>query len=123
MVDTKKCNRCGTVKPLTAFARNARMASGRLNQCRDCREAVRPRQRVDAAIKRGYRTRYRERHPDKRKAVKAVEAALKRGALLRQPCEVCGSEKTQGHHDDYMKPLDVRWLCHKHHMEVHRKGA
>lgn len=39
-----------------------------------------------------------------------------------QPCEVCGSEDDIArHHDDYSKPLEVRFLCRKHHGEVHRQ--
>jgi ribosomal protein S27AE len=34
-------------------------------------------------------------------------------------CSKCGA-KAQAHHDDYKKPLDVRWLCPKHHGEHHR---
>jgi hypothetical protein len=45
--------------------------------------------------------------------------AIRRGTLTRGPCETCGSEKVEGHHDDYLKPLDVRWLCKKHHMDAH----
>lgn len=44
----------------------------------------------------------------------------KRGILERKPCEICG-EKAQKHHDDYTKPLEVRWLCPWHHQELHRR--
>jgi hypothetical protein len=47
---------------------------------------------------------------------------LKRGKLTRQPCEVCGAV-AQMHHDDYSKPLEVRWLCRGHHLEHHRAEA
>jgi hypothetical protein len=57
------------------------------------------------------------------KARECVAAAIKRGDLVRQPCEVCGIEKTHAHHDDYDKPVDVRWLCSSHHHEAHGKTA
>lgn len=42
------------------------------------------------------------------------------GKLIKEPCEVCGTDKdVEAHHDDYNKPLDVRWLCRKHHREHH----
>lgn len=47
--------------------------------------------------------------------------AIKRGELIRQPCEVCFTvESVEAHHDDYTKPLDVRWLCRLHHAEHHK---
>ena len=49
----------------------------------------------------------------------AVQSALRRGILIRQCCEVCGSERTDAHHDDHRKPLDVRWLCRRHHSALH----
>ena len=41
--------------------------------------------------------------------------------MKRLPCEVCGERKTHAHHDDYSKPLEVKWLCKKHHDEHHRE--
>lgn len=54
-------------------------------------------------------------------AREAVAAEVQAGRLKREPCERCGEGKTQAHHDDYSNPLSVRWLCQKHHQEVHRE--
>lgn len=47
------------------------------------------------------------------------KSALADGRLTRGPCEVCGDPKSNGHHDDYAKPLVVRWLCSRHHRLWH----
>ena len=52
----------------------------------------------------------------------AVAIAIKQGRLVRGPCEVCGAVRTDAHHDDYDKPLDVRWLCRLHHRQTHVQG-
>jgi hypothetical protein len=51
----------------------------------------------------------------------ATNAAIRSGKLVRGLCEVCGAAKPEAHHDDYSKPLDVRWLCSKHHKQLHRE--
>lgn len=62
------------------------------------------------------------RNAEKRAAHKAVEYALMRGDLIRQPCERCASEtNVQAHHDDYSRPLDVMWLCQPCHIQRHRE--
>lgn len=51
-----------------------------------------------------------------------VRLALARGDLVRGECERAGhgcNGAIHAHHDDYTKPLDVRWLCRSHHEEVH----
>jgi hypothetical protein len=45
--------------------------------------------------------------------------AIREGALTRKTCEVCGDPKSEGHHEDYSKPLDVVWLCRWHHTLAH----
>jgi hypothetical protein len=61
--------------------------------------------------------------PEKRRPRDVVYRALKDGRLTKGPCERgpdgC-SGKIHAHHDDYSKPLEVRWLCQKHHGEEHR---
>lgn len=49
----------------------------------------------------------------KREAAFKVRHALVTGVLVRVPCQ-CGA-KSEAHHDDYSKPLDVQWLCRYHH--------
>jgi ribosomal protein S27AE len=70
------------------------------------------------AIKRGI-IRYKKKFPQKYVAHYITRNAIRDGIIERKPCEVCGASKAEAHHDDYSKPLDVRWLCKKHHMEHH----
>jgi hypothetical protein len=43
---------------------------------------------------------------------------LKRGKIAPEPCVFCGA-KAQMHHPDYSKPLEIIWLCRKHHLRLH----
>lgn len=70
--------------------------------------------------KESSQARWRERNPLKRWAHVATASALRRGLLKRQPCERCGGEPADGHHDDYQRPLAVRWLCRRCHKAAHR---
>ena len=41
-----------------------------------------------------------------------------RGGIITKPnkCEKCNQDKKlTAHHDDYMKPLEVKWLCYECH--------
>jgi transposase-like protein len=55
-------------------------------------------------------------------AKQAVKRAIKSGRLVKTSCECCGSnDNIRGHHDDYGKPLVVRWLCASCHFDWHTK--
>jgi hypothetical protein len=60
-------------------------------------------------------------NPQGRSAQTELNDAVKAGRLERMPCEVCGDTKSHGHHPDYSKPLEVIWLCAKHHAEEHKR--
>jgi hypothetical protein len=68
--------------------------------------------------------KHKELHPKKYKARTMVGNALKYGFLMRKnECENCGStKKIEAHHDDYNKPLDVRWLCNLCHSTWHKNN-
>jgi hypothetical protein len=132
---TKRCFKCGEQKPLDAFYAHPDTADGRLGKCVVCAKAdvaqnyAAKRERYSAYDQRRTATEarrmqksqaqrtYRLRWPGKIAARRAVRSALRRGDLVRQPCSVCGAAKTQAHHTDYSKPLDVEWLCFRCHRE------
>lgn len=58
---------------------------------------------------------------DKYKARAQLQAAVSSGRIIRPAnCEYgCLDRLVQAHHPDYSKPLEVRWLCPKHHAAQH----
>jgi Helix-turn-helix len=61
--------------------------------------------------------------PEQSEAYGAMRRARYAGLLVKEPCEVCGSLDSQGHHANGYGPgheLDLTWLCPRHHSEAHR---
>lgn len=67
-------------------------------------------------------TNWRRANPAKYSAHLAVQQAISTGALTKAACEVCGADKVDAHHDRYDQPLNVRWLCRRHHVKLHYYG-
>jgi len=134
----KRCTKCGEIRPASGFGKDRRRKDGLQSQCKECfreRKAEYHLKNGDAVRKkhREYYAKNRERtiervrlwrlaNPEKIKAEGAVAHAKKMGRLIVEPCETCGStENVDAHHDDYTKPLDVRWLCKSCHRRHHAK--
>ena len=72
--------------------------------------------------------RQAERFPERHQARTTLGNAVRDGRVIPWPmCAVpeCAC-RPQAYHPDYSRPLDVVWLCDKHHKEVHaiaRKAA
>lgn len=64
---------------------------------------------------------WRIRNPLKAKAHQKVFIELRAGRLNKKPCKVCGNQKSEAHHKDYTKFLDVVWLCKLHHVQADAK--
>ena len=63
---------------------------------------------------------WRKRHPERSKAHKIVYVEVRARRLKKKKCK-CGKVKVEAHHEDYSKPLEVIWLCRKHHQEADRR--
>lgn len=121
----KTCTTCKIEKPHDEFvAKGHKSRSSKCSKClRDDITRIKDRQERRRRFRLLAEKKYKARNPEKHNAHTAVYTARKAGRLRKEPCEVCGDPKSEAHHDDYSKPLEVRWLCPKHHGEVHRKGA
>jgi transposase-like protein len=137
--DGRSCTICGVFKPFTEFRKKARGFNGHSAQCKPCSNAkldvwrARTRERRLAYNREYYASEkgravvrnYQAKKPAKKVAQTAVNRAIAAGIMVRlDACEECGSRKrVEGHHDDYAKPLAVRWLCRLCHKAWHRKNG
>ena len=140
-MSSKKCFKCTSEKPLSEFYTHPRMADGHLGKCKDCtktdsaktheknkvlpemivlnRKRSRENQRKRRSL--GLQGKYKSgiTAPHKQKAVQAVNNAIRDKRLTKKPCLICESLSSNAHHEDYSKPLDVIWLCVRHHQDRH----
>lgn len=111
-------------KPFMAVVADRKRGGGKCCS-RSCAQtlAVRAAAVVNTTDEGWLKRRQRRRKMDRTKdnAREAVARAIRAGRITRDACETCGSPDTEAHHDDYAKPLSVRWLCRKHHRELHAK--
>lgn len=133
----KNCFKCGVSKPLSEFYAHSAMTDGHLNKCKECNKKdvrnnyAKNRHKYAAYERMRFKLpsrktsvieaqrRMRTREPLKYKARQMVSRFVREGKIKRLPCSVCGNPNSQAHHEDYSKPLDVVWLCFKHHRERH----
>ena len=145
----KTCKQCEIKKPMTEYYAHKEMADGHLNKCKSCvrfrvlnntkenadyykqydkqrnmlphrvaaRKAYLQTEQGKLATKKAHKN-YVKTFPLRRAASIIVGNALQNGRLKKLPCLICG-EKAEAHHPDYSRPLDVIWLCIKHHKETH----
>ena len=131
----KKCYFCKKKKPLKEFYKNKARIDGVMSNCKECSKKIaREKRERNLESHKARAHRYYQKNKNeinkKRKewfaknryklnAHKKVHYALKVGKIKKKPCKVCGALKVEAHHEDYNKPLDVIWLCHKHHKRKH----
>lgn len=136
----RMCSQCITLKSSESFGRHKNGKDGLRRECKECsvrlsreyratevgreklieyRESEKGRDvayRADKKWKQSVQGKQwlidnRGKYKEKTSARNKVNHAIKAGKLKRMPCEKCDTNKTEAHHDDYSKPLEVTWLC------------
>jgi len=122
VLETKKCSKCGEKKPPSEFYKDRRERDGLGFSCKLCTRLAKQAWRKTNP-KRAAATERQRRTRDYKKVYcrERTREAIRNGVLVRpSACEGCKSGgKIEAHHEDYGKPLDVRWLCAKCHPEAH----
>ena len=134
--EMKRCFKCKKKKDISEFYENKRMADGHLNKCIACAKNDSTKHRNNNIEKirkydreRGnrqtpeYLREWREKYPNKYKAHNMVNNAIRDGKLFKKPCEICEKDNTRGHHDNYLEPLNVKWLCAACHSQWHKENG
>lgn len=134
------CTKCLASKDSSEFYSHCKGRHKRMSKCKEChkryvieyqrKNADKMRtiykERINNPRRREQNKQYyaamKARCPERFRAYSLFHSARKCGRITPSPCEVCGStRRIEGHHEDYSKPLEVRWLCKAHHLQLHAK--
>ena len=138
MQETKECFKCSKSLPLAMFYKHSGMSDGYLGKCKLCARTDSTKRRNDNIEsvraydrerghrqKQSYHKEYRAIYPNAYRAVTMINNYVRDGKVTRvSVCEICDQEtRTVAHHKDYLKPLDVMWLCQACHKQWHVKNG
>ncbi len=93
--------------------------------CSKCKDELNTKARYCRLCKAKYMREWRKTHKiTEEQRLKGIvrsktKMLIKRGKLIKLPCEVCNENNVEAHHDDYSNYRNVRWLCVKHHKQHH----
>jgi len=138
VMDQKWCNGCKQTKVRDEFHDDRTKPDGKCSQCKKCRSISFGRYRENNLEKRAenykrwaennrdkvaaYDAKSRKLRPERHRVRGDVKTAILQGKLVRPDhCEDCGGTPVHSHHDDYSKPLEVRWLCPKCHAKADKE--
>jgi len=141
----KRCRSCNQIKPISEFHKNRSKNDGHHDHCKICKNKshrnYKHTPKGKAAQKRYYDSTkgklthrkynidYHIKHPERNKAVTAVNHAIRAGKLPRPDslqCHYCNNQAKQYHHWQGYAPehwLDVVPICISCHRNIDKRIA
>jgi hypothetical protein len=115
--NTILCSKCQTFKHESLFHKDSGRTNGFDSTCKECRKKYRNKEKYYLKSKR-----HIDKFPMKQKARLNLKIAIDKGLIVRPgKCSNCNeTTKIQAHHEDYNKPLEVKWLCVNCHKNAHK---
>ncbi len=136
-LSAKWCSKCKETKEVSEFNNLVASKDGKDRICRKCTKEKYDKNRathISATITwnrnnkkkclnnlRNYRKNMSDEQRLRCSVRRKLRYAVEKGKIKRGNCCVCNEPNGIGHHEDYSKPLDVIWVCDKHHKRHHRK--
>jgi hypothetical protein len=141
----RRCAKCREYKEYAEFSENKSLTGGLSAYCKKCnreyqsarniRLAVQGKNGKDLAYQKKYYIENKKKINEYKKDYvannKQAESARykfryfckKNNITPPDLCELCGmfGLRVHPHHDDYSKPLVVKWLCKSCHQKIHRQ--
>jgi hypothetical protein len=118
--DTKE-NRLNNIDYYLEYDRSRANLPGRIKSREDYQKTPEGRAAANKA-----RRKYTESNLIKRAASLLINNYVRNGKITKPTaCSECNvsNVRIHGHHNDYAKPLEVRWLCSKCHCKWHKKNG
>jgi hypothetical protein len=124
LAEKRTCSACKEEKQLSEFWKDKRNKDGFMNACKECRRTYLSlwRQSNPEAARKHSHENYTN-HKEEHGAHRFLCDNIKAGKISKpENCSKCGKRTADlhGHHEDYAKRLEVRWLCRVCHKQVHK---
>ncbi len=135
------CSRCYKSKEESEYYKRPNTKCGLRSECRECsKRLIKQWRKEHPNSEQNYKRKWRREHPIKVKKINKKWADKNRfkirthsksfyacitGRLIKPiVCVMCGTknERIEGHHSDYLEPLEITWVCCVCHKSLHKKS-
>ena len=120
----KRCFKCKKDKDYSEFVKDKNQKDGHYTYCKDCSGLLFKKHSQSLSYKKRHNKQsgeWEKRNRIAKRAHRIVRKAKQTGKLLKpKNCSLCLQikKRIEAHHSDYLRPLDVIWLCPRCHHKI-----